>query len=316
MHPPRLDKFRHVVFIENLVGTRALNLAPKPNWPSGTATEEHIAPTRCAAGLTDEESRFARWLFRQAGLHSRHYREETLRRRLQACLRVLRCDSIGEARTVLARHKDLVPTAMASVLIGVSSFFRDPQVFQTLREDVLPRLLARARPEAQAAGRPLYVWAVGCSEGQELYSLAMLLAERGALRRSYLYGTDCREDAIRAAAAGIYHDETMRTVPPEKLLQHFRPLANGQWQVHDELRKFCRWQRADAMQTGDPGRWDIIFCRNMAMYLQPASADALWAKLESALAPGGVLVLGRAERPANVGRLVMIAPCIYRKLGA
>jgi chemotaxis methyl-accepting protein methylase len=60
----------------------------------------------------------------------------------------------------------------------------------------------------------------------------------------------------------------------------------------------------------------MIFCRNMAMYLKPASADALWTKLESALAPGGVLVLGRAERPGNIRRLVMIAPCVYRKLGA
>ena len=108
----------------------------------------------------------------------------------------------------------------------------------------------------------------------------------------------------------------MRGVLPGKLMQHFRPLARGQWQVNEELRRACRWRCADALVATEPGRWDMILCRNMAMYLEPASADALWANLEANLAPGGVLVMGRAERPANAPRLTMIAPCIYRKSGS
>jgi chemotaxis methyl-accepting protein methylase len=327
MFSRRFERFRHVTFVDTLRGVRAMNLRPRPTWATNLLqyddcsedqdrAETSAVQRRPTGALTSDEELFVRWLFRLAGLDARHYRPETLRRRLEACLRAIRAGSIGEARVALARHRELMAPAVASVLIGVTSFFRDPQVFHALAEEVLPQTGAgdhdlRAR---NASPGPLNVWSVGCSDGQELFSLAMILDEQRRLPGSYLLGTDCREDAVRHATAGIYPDDAMRSLPAARLTRHFVPLPRDHWQVRPELRAFCRWRCADALSTREPGRWDVILCRNMAMYLQPGSADALWASLESSLAPGGVLVLGKAERPTNTRGLVPVAPCTYRKL--
>src|SRR5262249_62227868 len=112
---------------------------------------------------------------RPAGLAPRHYRTETLHRRLPACLRAVRARSLAHARRLLEDQPSLVATALGTLIIGVTSFFRDPGVFEQLRTQVLPGLL-------RGPGG-LRVWCCGCSDGPEVYSLAVLLAECGRLSR-------------------------------------------------------------------------------------------------------------------------------------
>jgi chemotaxis methyl-accepting protein methylase len=261
-------------------------------------------PAERALSLSHETAALTQWLFARAGLDARQYRAETLQRRLPACLRAVRARSPAHARQLLEKAPELASAALSALVIGVTAFFRDPPVFELLRRQLLPEL-ARGRPR-------LHVWSAGCSDGAELYSLAILLAELGLLGNSYLVGSDCRADALRRARAGVFDEVALRAVPPPLLKRYFVRRAGG-WEVIPPLRYALHWRTADVLKTLEPGLWDVILCRNTAMYLRAEAAGALWERLEAVLRPGGLLVLGKAERPTGAQRLSLVGSCIYRR---
>src|SRR5690606_25230318 len=127
--------------------------------------------------------------------------------RLPACLRSLRAPTVEEGRRVLSGRPELLEEALDVLLLGVTQFFRDPTVFACLRDRVLPELV-------RDGGR-IRVWSAACSEGQELYSVALLLHGCRALERSELLGTDLRASAIARAQAGTYPGELLAHLAPE-----------------------------------------------------------------------------------------------------
>lgn len=294
---PLSPRFRHIVFPREQPSARLVDVA---------ALDETCAAAREShRRLPLDEEQFLAWLLAKADLDVASYRPETLSRRLAACLRALRVANLGEARLALERNPLLVPPALSVMLVGVTSFFRDRAVYDTLARDVLPSL-ADSR-------RNLYVWSAGCSDGSELYSTAMLLAESDILSGSYLLGTDCRTDAIDVARQGRYTDGVLCHVPAEFHSRYFTSDGNH-WQVVPELRRAARWRVANVLSEREPGLWDLILCRNTSIYLRSDATRALWQKLEDALRPGGILVLGRAERPLGAKCLTSVGPCIFRKM--
>ncbi|HEY1628711.1 MAG TPA: CheR family methyltransferase [Tepidisphaeraceae bacterium] len=290
---PMKASYRHVVFVDPAHERRSpMNFGPS-------------LPIRraIASALMPQELSFTSWLFDRAGLRVSRYRQETIARRLPACLRMIRAHCISEARNILDETPSLIPVAIGALVIGVTSFFRDPLVFQNLRKKILPAMAHLQRP--------LRIWSAGCSDGQEMYSLAMLLAEMGWLNRVDLLGTDCRTEAARHATAGIYSDADVRGVPGDFLKKYFDLHERG-WRIIAPLRTVVRWRSADVLQVIEPGAWDMILCRNFAMYLEPEPALLLWQRLRRSLRPGGSLVVGKAERP-GVDGLRPIAPCIFSR---
>jgi chemotaxis methyl-accepting protein methylase len=301
--------FRHVVFPDSIGGYgRAINLAPRhtefqPSPRPGDRPGQNPA--------TPEVESFLRWLLGRAGLSFERYKPEMLVRRLPACLRAVRAASPAHARSLLQHNPALLWTSLGALLIGVTGFFRDESVFESLRRDPLPSLLRNA------AGRPLRVWSAGCSDGAELYSAAMLLAEAGALApgRVELLGTDVRPEALERAEAGAFDAAAVKGVPGDLLARYFRH-DGGRYYADAALRRAARWRRADLLAAPEPGPWDVVLCRNLAIYLQPDGAAALWSSLASVLRPGGLLVLGKAERPVGVAGLLAEGPCVYRRVTA
>ena len=302
------DRYRHVVFATP-APRPPLNLGPKHSARSFRPAQPrpHTAEASPATADADDEC-FLAWLFAEAGLGARHYRPNALRRRLPACLRALRAENLAQARRMLRRQPALIPLALDALLLGVTEFFRDAPVYACLERE-LTSLLARTTGV-------LRVWSAGCSDGAELYSVAMLLAEQDALHRCELLGTDCRPEAIARAANGTFADAAMRGVSPERSARFFEdaPAAQGR-RVRPELRERITWRRADVLAAAPPGPWHLILCRNLAMYLAPDAAGRLWRSLASALCPGGLLVTGKAERPVSPVGHLPIGPCIYRRYG-
>jgi chemotaxis protein methyltransferase CheR len=291
------EKFRHVGFADTIRGsTRAINFA-----------FHRVAPAEVpdnSLPLEPDANSFVRWLFREASLDSRFYREETLRRRLPACLRFLRVSSIPQARIHLRQNRALIAPAISVMLIGVTSFFRDPKVFSFIRNHILPRRLSRTfRPR---------IWSIGCSDGSELYSVAMALAEVGSLHNCDLIGTDCRSEAILRARAGVYEESALRGLPAGMVVRYFQPHAHG-WMLRPEIRNCVRWQTSNILERIEPGPWDLILCRNVVMYMKSSATQPLWQLLQSALVRDGFLVLGKAERPIGANLLSMVEPCIFRR---
>jgi len=268
-----------------------------PTVPSRLRTPESEPP--------DRPDEFLCWLLDRAGLSISLYRTRPLERRLPACLRMLHVTSTDAAKARLKEHPELLYAALGSLLLGVTAFFRDPPVFAALR-DLLPR-----RP---ALPSRLRVWSVACSDGSELYSVAILLAELALLDGSDLLGTDCRPDAIRQSRSGVYSPTGLADLTP-LLRQRYFEAAGGRCRVQERLRSRARFEIHDFFQHAQPGPWDVILWRNTAIYLKLAAARAVWQRLAEQLRPGGILITGKAERPDCSVPLTRLTNCIYMRTG-
>lgn len=274
--------------------------------PVKVARPRTMRPRANAPVLEDlpEPGAFIKLLLEQVTQRADHYRGRPLARRTAACLRTLRAKNAEEAIEQLRARPELGLAALNSVLLGVTSFFRDRAVFEQLRFCVLPTLLTRSDR--------VRVWSAACSEGQELYSLAMLLAEEGRLIDSELLGTDCRPWAIQEAASGLFRAEEVSRLEPHWRRNFFveGPVTAS---IHPELVRATRWKTSDLFTKLEPGPWHLILWRNMAIYLEPFAAEKLWLAFARELAPGGYLIVGKADCPPAGLPLKRVSPCVYQK---
>ncbi len=248
------------------------------------------------------DERLTRRLFDEAGLDFSLYRTSALQRRNGACHRVIGADDTDAALRRLDRRPELVPQALDAVLLGVTAFFRDAEVFRHLERQVLPHvLLCTERPR---------VWSAACSSGEELHSVAIMLHAAGELRRCQLLGTDVRASALRTAAAGLYAEPVRR---PAGTVRDPRLPGGPLVRMPPAVTQHIAWKQADLLRTVESGPWDVILWRNMAIYLTTEAVTDVWTRLAAELRPGGWIISGKAERaPGHLG-LQRVAPSIYRK---
>jgi chemotaxis protein methyltransferase CheR len=287
------NRYRHVVFTTATSG-RPLDLGTPLRANRGSGAVDGLAGFKGADREMDEGT-FLAWLFRQAGLSLHDYRPASLMRRLPACLRVLRASTVSQARRTLHSNPHLIPIAIDALLLGVTEFFRDANVFACLEE--------KLRAFAAREHRDLRIWSAGCSTGAELYSVSMLLAELGLLTRCELLGTDIRSIAIELARRGVFESPAM----PISRLGENSPIMS--WEAQR-----ISWRCRNLLKDVEPGPWDVILCRNLAMYLHRSAAERLWRKLSAVLRPSGLLVVGKAERPCDSAGLINVGPSIYRRV--
>jgi len=227
-------------------------------------------------------------LSRELGIELGAYREEHVSERIRRMLEREKLRSGAELISLLRVDREARGRLRRSVAVSFSGLFRDPAQFDLLERELLPLLLA--------SGERPRVWSAGCADGSELYSVAILLERLGALERTFLLGSDLLEENLGAARRGVY----------------------GAVAVSEQLRARVHWERRDLVRHGaPPGRWDLVLCRNVAIYLGAQAKRNLHELLVGSLAPGGVLLLGRSERLGDPAKLELewVAPHAYRSLG-
>lgn len=226
-------------------------------------------------------------LSRAPGIELGAYREEHVSERIRRMLEWEKLESGAELVRLVHVDPEARERLRRSVAVSFSGLFRDPAQFDLLERELLPLLLA--------SGAGLRVWSAGCADGSQLYSVALLLERLGALERTFLLGSDLLDENLAAARRGVYGDVT----------------------VSEHLRTRVRWERRDLVRCGaPPGRWDLVLCRNLAIYLGAPAKRKLHELLVDSLAPGGVLLLGRSERLGDPAKLELerVAPHAYRRL--
>lgn len=273
----------------------------------GAGGGEKAAMVATAAGAEREEpplDPFMAWMLARAGLNPAAYRAGAMQRRVGACLRRLRVSSPQCAHALVERNPHLLPVVLNTALIGVSEFFRDRPVFDYMAERVLPELLA-ARPR-------LRVCSVGVSGGQELYSVAMLLAEANALGEAELVGIDCRAEALRDAQRGLYDEDDMTAIDETRRGNFFFE-KDGRWAISPVIKERIRWRQEDLFTVAMGEPCELILFRNVAIYFDERHGAEAWSRLFGQLAPGGFIVTGKAERPPANLPLVRVAHSVYQK---
>lgn len=221
------------------------------------------------------------------------YKVATIQRRILRRMNINRMDDLGDYVKLIHRNPQEIEALYRDVLINVTSFFRNAEVFDSLRESVYPKLLAN-RP----ASDPIRVWVPGCSTGEETYSHAISLVEvLSDLRIEMpvqIFGTDLSENAIRQARAGIYKDAIAAEVSEVRLRRFFQKV-DGNYQISKSIRDMCVFARQNVF--GDPpfSRMDLISCRNVLIYLSPVLQKKVIPIFHYALKPSGFLLVGNTE---------------------
>jgi two-component system, chemotaxis family, CheB/CheR fusion protein len=223
------------------------------------------------------------------------YKKSTVYRRIERRMAIHQLDRIADYVRYLRENPQETDLLFKELLIGVTSFFRDPEFWASLQEKALPELFA-ANPE----GANLRAWVVGCSTGEEAYSLA--IAFREALeherpRGKYslqIFATDLDSDAIEVARLGIYPANIAADVSAERLKRFFVEEGSG-YRVDKEIREMVVFAPQDIIMDPPFTKLDILTCRNLLIYLGPELQKKLLPLFHYSLKPGGILMLGSAE---------------------
>ena len=202
-------------------------------------------------------------------------------------------------------HKLLEKKIIDAITTNETLFFRDTSPFDLLKHKILPEIIdARSGNGSTPAATGLKIWSSACSTGQEIYSIAIVLRELLGNNGRYpvsLMGSDLSDAAITQASAGVYNKfEIERGLPREKLQRYFTP-AGGSWKIKDEIRAMASFRRMNLMQPFvGLGKFDIIFCRNVAIYFTLSDRKKLFNKIADVLAPDGYLLVGSTESLTGV----------------
>src|SRR4051794_20508847 len=190
-------------------------------------------------------------------------------------------------------HPEEFTALFNTILINVTSFFRDPEAWDHLRQDVLPTVLSVKDQNA-----PLRIWSAGCASGEEAYSLAMVIAEAigpDAFRqRVKIYATDVDEEGLAQARQASYSDREIRGLPLDLVDKYFESVGS-RYTFRKDLRRSVIFGRNDLVQDAPISRIDLLVCRNTLMYFNAETQSRILSRFHFALTNGGVLFLGKAE---------------------
>ncbi|HSU14814.1 CheR family methyltransferase [Longimicrobium sp.] len=229
------------------------------------------------------------------------YKRSTLGRRVRKRMSEVGIEEFEAYRNHLETHPAEFTALFNTILINVTSFFRDPEAWDTLVKEHLPGLIARRRP-----GDPLRVWSAGCASGQETYTLAMVLAEALGVERFRdevkIYATDVDDEALAQARAATYRADDLESVPEELRAKYFEP-SGSRFAFRGDLRRLVIFGRHDLVRDAPISHLDLLVSRNTLMYFNADTQARIVGRMHFALNDGGILFLGQAEMLRSQGGL-------------
>ncbi|MEI6669906.1 MAG: chemotaxis protein CheB [Acidobacteriota bacterium] len=264
-------------------------------------------PPRAAAVATPKLDSAMRKIFvllrAQTGHDFSQYKPTTIHRRVDRRMAVLQIDSIDGYVKYLQQTPTEVEALFRDLLIGVTNFFRDPESFRALEEQVIGDLCNGTGPNGVVR-----VWVPGCSTAEEAYSVAILIAERQeALKRHFavqIFATDIDPHAIAIARAGLYPASVAADLTPERLARFFSVEPDGgAYRIHKGIRDMVVFSEQNVIKDPPFSKLDLISCRNLLIYLGADLQRKLIPLFHYALKPGGVLFLGSSETVGDFDEL-------------
>ncbi|HEX9023727.1 MAG TPA: chemotaxis protein CheB [Geobacteraceae bacterium] len=252
----------------------------------------------CLTTTLDEELRALFGIVRaRTGHDFSPYKRNTVLRRIERRMTVNQAGGIKKYMAILEENPREAQALCEEILIGVTGFFRDPEAFEILGREVMPRLFVDRDP-----GDPVRVWHPCCATGEEAYSVAMLICEylekTGQSAAVQIFATDIDDAAVARARTGLYPDDIAAEVGEERLGRFFAR-SNGRWQVAKRLREMILFAHHSIIKDPPFSRLDLLVCRNFFIYLDSDMQKRLISLFHMVLRPGGILFLGAAE---TVGR--------------
>ena len=222
------------------------------------------------------------------------YKRSSLVRRVNKRRNGLSLASFGDYLDYLQVHPEEFELLFNTILINVTSFFRDKPAWDYLHSDILPRIMMNKEPS-----EPFRVWSAGCASGEEAHTLAMVIANymgsEAFHQRAKIYATDMDNEALVQARAASYSAEDVKDVPEEYLNKYFTHANTGEYVFNSDLRRAVIFGQHDLVQAAPISRLDLLVCRNTLMYFNAETQGRILDRFHFALNNGGILFLGKAE---------------------
>jgi two-component system CheB/CheR fusion protein len=231
----------------------------------------------------------------QSGHDFSLYKKSTLFRRIERRKGIHQIDKINHYVRFLQENPQEVEILFKELLIGVTSFFRDPPLWETLREHVLPELMSKL-----PNGHVMRAWVTGCSTGEEAYSLAIVFKEAMEKIKKHkklslqIFATDLDVEAVDKARKGVFPLQIASDVSQQRLLQFFN-VEEGGYRVNNLIREMVVFASQNVIKDPPFTKLDLLTCRNLLIYMEPELQHKLMKLFNYSLNPGGIMVLGTSE---------------------
>ena len=230
-----------------------------------------------------------------SGIDFSYYKENTIIRRIERRIKVKRYNSTEEYVKFLKNSEEEKGTLYREMLIGVTGFFRDKLAFDQLEKDIIPKL--------DYSKKILRVWSSGCSTGEEVYSIAMLLQEykekKGLDIEIKIFGTDIDKEALDIASKGYYPDSILSDVKKEYIDKYFIKEKNGR-RISEKIRNLVVYAKHNVLKDPPFSKLDLIICRNLFIYIKPEIQQKVMSMFYYSLNKNGYLMLGSSESLGNI----------------
>lgn len=222
-----------------------------------------------------------------------HYKQTTILRRIERRLAVHQIKSLSDYVLFLQKYPAEIDLLFKDLIIGVTSFFRDPEAYEILEQEVLPNLLKEKGPDAT-----IRIWVTACSTGEEAYSLAIILSElKDKVKNHFnvqIFATDIDSDAIAFARKGIYPENIGVDIPSERLNLFFTKKPDG-FHVKKQIREMIVFSTQNLIKDPPFSKLDMVSCRNLMIYMENILQKKIIPLFHYTLNPGGILFLGTSE---------------------
>ncbi|OON97443.1 MAG: hypothetical protein ATN36_03190 [Epulopiscium sp. Nele67-Bin005] len=229
-----------------------------------------------------------------------NYKKNTILRRIERRMDILEINSISKYVDYIYAIPDEISTLYNEIFIGVTSFFRDEEAFEVIEKVVIPQI-----GEKKSVGDPIRIWSAGCSTGEEVYSLAILVREylekHGKLLSIKIFATDLSDTALATASTGIYSQEDLAMVSQERLDKYFDKKGSQHYQINSIIRDMIIFAKHNLISAPPFAKMDLISCRNLLIYLEPTIQQNIFANFNFSLNSNGYLFLGASE---SVGEMI------------
>ena len=238
------------------------------------------------------------------GVYLDESKDYLIESRLREISRQHGCDSFNEFAMKAKRTPSIQIEIVDAITTNETLFFRDDSPFSALQNKAIPETIDAK--EGTLDSKKLRVWSAACSTGQEPYSIAMTLSEIIPNIHSWdvrIHGSDVSRAAVEKSSRGIYSSmEIGRGMPAEKLRKYFTQESEGKWRVCDEIRSLCSFETRNltAPMPG-LGPFDIVFCRNVAIYFTPEDRKKVFLQIAQTMTPKGYLFVGSSESLSDLG---------------
>ena len=219
------------------------------------------------------------------------YKEKQMKRRIDTLIAKHKMKGYKDFLSALISDNELLDEFLAYITINVSEFYRNPDQWKVLEQDVIPELIGKF-------GKRLTIWSAACSTGEEPYSLVMALSKYIPLENINIYATDLDTQVLEKAKIGIYDAKSLQALPKEWLEKYFLKVGSS-YQIKDEIKSRVTFAKHDLLQQDYKNNFHLIVCRNVLIYFTEEAKNKIFYKFQKALSDGGLLFVGSTEQIMN-----------------